>query len=579
MNRWILRLDGTSLPDRSLIGGKAWSIARMLSLGLNVPPAFVVTAQACNNYLSLGTMPEGIAEEIEQNVAWLEKRTGRRFGEGSRRLLLSVRSGAAVSMPGMMDTVLNLGIDDEGEAVLAAETERPAFARDTHRRFHELFAAIVLKTPVERLDPEATADQWRAAIRAAAGEDMPASPREQLHAAIRAVFESWNTRRAKRYRQHHAIPDDLGTAVTVQAMVFGNLDDNSGTGVLFSRNPLTGERQPFGEYLPRAQGEDVVSGKFTPLPLDAMKEKAADAYASLLKAADLLERENGDVQDIEFTVQHGELFLLQARAAKRSPEAAARIAVDMAREQIIDVDTALERISPEQANAILFPRLDPSVAAQAQPLARGEGACHGVASGMAVSDPDEAEKRAEAGEDVILVRETTSPDDLHGMIAARGVVTAQGGATSHAAVVSRALGRPCVVGAGADAMQLVGQVVTVDGRGSVYAGMLPVTSPSERGDPVLAQLIEWAGARSPVVVVDDSEEEDGDIFDLAAVAPILDSEQLSHLIRGRGAVRGASLAAPEIARVAYRSGVRRLVTQPVLPALLAIVSEARKAVI
>ncbi len=574
MSRWTLRLDGSTLPEKALIGGKAWSIARMLGMGLNVPPGFVVTTEACNAYLAGGAMPDGLEAEIDAGLAWLEERTGRGFGSGGERLLLSIRSGAAISMPGMMDTVLNLGIDEEAEAALAAETGQPAFARDTNRRFHELYAAIVLKATVDHLDPAADTLSWRATIRAASGEDMPAGPRDQLFAAVRAVFDSWNTRRAKRYRQHNGIPDDLGTAVTIQAMVFGNLDADSGTGVLFSRNPLTGERVPFGEYLPRAQGEDVVSGKFTPLPLEAMRDHAPAAHTALLAATERLEQEHGDVQDIEFTVQRGELFLLQARSAKRSPEAAARIAVDMADEGLIDIDTALSRVSAEQASAILLPRLEPATAERATLALTGEGACPGVASGLAVTDPDEAERRAESGEDIILVRETTSPDDIYGMIAARGIVTAQGGATSHAAVVSRALGRPCVVGAGSGAMALAGQMITVDGTGKIYAGRLDVRQPDELADPVLARLIAWAAERSPVRVV---REFQGEAIDLDHQPKVLEPAGLAQLLNGKKVVRGNVLATPEGARAAYRAGVSTIVTTPTLPPLLAILTAVSEA--
>jgi pyruvate, orthophosphate dikinase len=357
-------------------------------------------------------------------------------------------------------------------------------------------------------------------------------------------------------------------------MVFGNLDADSGTGVLFSRNPLTGERLPFGEYLPRAQGEDVVSGKFTPLPLDAMRERVATAHDQLLAASERLEREHGDVQDIEFTVQKGELFLLQARSAKRSPEAAARVAVEMVDEGLIDIDVALSRVSAEQASAILLPRLDSSTAEAATLLLRGEGACPGIASGVAVTDPNEAERRAEAGEDVILVRETTSPDDIHGMIAARGVVTAQGGATSHAAVVSRALGRPCVVGGGVEAMALAGKLITVDGEGRVYADRLAVRLPDERADPVLARLIDWAAARSPVMV---TAEFAGDAIDLDSEPDAAEPEGLTRLLAGQPVARGRLLAMPDAARTAYRGGLKTVVTSPVLPPLLAILSAAREA--
>ena len=556
--RWTVLLDGTELPDRAEIGGKAWSIARMSAMGLNVPAAFVITTKACKAYLSDATFPAELQDEIDSGISWLETRTGRKFGAGASRLLLSVRSGAVVSMPGMMDTVLNLGLDAEGEAELAAETGRPVFARDTHRRLCELYASVVLK--------------------AEAGMEMPTAPRDQLRGAVCAVFDSWNTRRAKRYRQHNGIADDLGTAVTIQAMVFGNLDERSGTGVLFSRNPLTGDPKPFGEYLPCAQGEDVVSGRFTPLPLDTMTDHVADAHCALLAAAAQLERAEGDVQDIEFTVQRGELFLLQTRSAKRSPQAAARIAVDLATEGLISIDVALGRVSAEQAAALLRPQLAPGAVREATLLLKGEGACPGIASGVAVADPGEAERRAAAGEVVILVREITSPDDLHGMIAAQGIVTAQGGTTSHAAVVSRALGKPCVVGAGAGVMALAGRVVTVDGTGSVYAGSLSVLRPQAQANPILSTLIEWAAARSPVRVVEPhSEAAPKAAFDMDAHPEATDPAQWATLLAGQLCAKGAVLATAPGAKIAYLSGVRTLVTAPILPALLAIIAAAREA--
>ena len=567
MTNWTILLDGSGLPDRAVIGGKAWSIARMAALGLDVPPAFVISTRACLAYLENGDFPAGLVDEAEQGIAWLEERAGRSFGAGDKRLLLSVRSGAAVSMPGMMDTVLNLGIDDAGEAALASETGLPNFARDTHRRFLELYSAIVLKAPVELergVDPAA----WRGAI-AAAGGEVPGDVRSQLFGAIRAVFESWNTRRARRYREHNNIPHDMGTAVTVQAMVFGNLDDESGTGVLFSRNPLAGEPVPYGEYLPRAQGEDVVSGKFTPLSLDAMRDHAPQAHRELLAASDLLERENGDVQDIEFTVQSGRLYLLQSRSAKRAPAAAVRIAVDMVAEGRIDPDTALSRVSAEQVATLLLPRLAGGAADGAEIVAQGEGACPGVASGVLVADADEAERRAAAGEAVILVRATTSPDDVHGMIAAKGVVTEQGGSTSHAAVVSRALGRPCVVGVGAGAVARAGQIVTIDGAaGKVYAGALPTERPREADDAQLARLIEWARARSAVKVVSPGEAPAGEGVDVDLLLSDGSLEGLDSALAGQASVRGSGLANPEIARAARRAGATTMITEPVLPALL-----------
>lgn len=567
MNRWILPLNGASLPDRKLIGGKAWSVARMAALGLHVPPAFVITTEACLACLSQGAFPEGLDDGIAAGLNWLEEETGRRFGHGDKRLLLSVRSGAAISMPGMMDTVLNLGIDDAGEAALASETGLPAFARDTHRRFIELYSAIVLKAPVE-LQHEGDPIVWRADVERAGGS-VPSDVRAQLRGAVQAVFDSWNTRRAKRYREHNNIPHDLGTAVTVQAMVFGNLDELSGTGVLFSRNPLVGSPEPYGEYLPRAQGEDVVSGKFTPLSLEAMRDHVPDAHAALLEASTLLEAENGDVQDIEFTVQTGKLYLLQSRSAKRAPEAAVRIAVDMVNEGRIDAATALSRVSAEQVSTLLLPHLAAGASDGAELLASGEGACPGVASGILVADSDEAERRAASGEAVVLVRATTSPDDVHGMIAARAVVTEQGGSTSHAAVVSRALGRPCVVGVGTGALALAGRLVTVDGAtGKVYAGALATQAPRESEDPRLSRLIDWARERSPVTVLHPGEADGTEALDVDLLLAEGTPDDLAAALSGKTTARGSALANADIARAACKAGVTTMITEPVLPALL-----------
>lgn len=572
-NLWSVLLDGQAEVTRDLVGGKAKSIADMQALGLPVPPAFAITTKACLAYLESGAFPAGLESEIDSALAWLEGQIGRSFGQGDKRLLLSVRSGAAISMPGMMDTVLNLGIDDDGEAALAAETGMADFARDTHRRFVELYASIVLKQPVE-LDTTKNPSAWRDEL-ASLGAPLPNSAREQLMAAIQAVFDSWNTRRAKRYRQHNNIPDDLGTAVTVQAMIFGNLDERSGTGVLFSRNPLTGENVPYGEYLPCAQGEDVVSGKFTPLPLDAMKEGEPTAHAALLEASALLERQHGDVQDIEFTVQTGQLYLLQSRSAKRAPQAAIRFAVDMVEEGRIDQDTALSRVTAEQAVAVLLPRLAGGDGAQL--LAEGEGACPGAASGILVGDPDEAEKRAAAGEDVILVRKTTSPDDVHGMIAARGVVTEQGGSTSHAAVVSRALGRPCVVGTGAGLVDRVGQQVTIDGgEGKIFAGILPTEIPTESADPYLGKLLQWLPEEIQAAVKPIDAEGARDAVNIDGVLADGSTEQLAQAVAGKSSIKGRSLGNPEIVRQARQAGVREFYTTPMLPAMLALMEGRAK---
>lgn len=568
MSRWTLRLGGHDLPDRALIGGKAWSIARMAALGLPVPPAFVITTRACAAYQN-GQFPEGLEQEIAEGMAWLEAESGRSFGKGPSPLLVSVRSGAPISMPGMMDTVLNMGICAQTEAALALETGDAAFARDTHRRFWDLYAHIVLKADIDGFDPAGSPETWSQTL-AGFGATMPESPTERLHAAIRAVFESWNSRRAKRYRQHHGIPDDLGTAVTVQAMVFGNLSDTSGTGVMFSRNPMTGERVPFGEYLPRAQGEDVVSGKFTPRPLASMLETVPEAYHSLLAAAERLEQDGGDVQDIEFTVQNDRLYLLQSRAAKRAPAAAVRIAVDMVREGKITPAMALGHVTPDQVRTLLAPRLAEGETAASTVLAQGEAACPGIGIGVVVTDTDEAERLAALGTQVILARATTSPEDLHGMIVAKAVITEQGGATSHAAVVSRALGVACVVGCGADSlMPLAGQTVTVDGAtGRVYKGALQALIPDEHSDDDLATLRGWAETHSPVSVLPFGAEVPG-LVDLNAIPGGEDTANLPNLLAGATAATGGALSTEAGMAAALAAGVKTVTGTPTLPLLLA----------
>jgi pyruvate,orthophosphate dikinase len=462
----IFRIGLGPPPDRALIGNKAVSLADMAALGLPVPPAFVIPTTACNAWLETGALPDVLAAAIDDGIAWMEAETGRHFGRGPSPLLVSVRSGAAISMPGMMDTILNLGICPEAANALASETGLPDFAADTSARFQALFADIV-------------------------GSPPPASPRDQLLAAIAAVFESWNSRRARRWREHQGISHGLGTAVTVQAMVFGNRCERSGTGVLFSRSPLTGAPEPYGEWLPRAQGEDIVSGKVSPQPLSALAAAQPAVAASLLQAAARLERAAADAQDIEFTVEGGRLWLLQTRTAKRSPQAAVRMAVDMAEEGLIARDMALDRVSGEQLSRLLQPGLDEAVALSAVRLASGEGAAPGIGQGCLVLTSDEAERRAAAGEAVVLARPTTSPEDVHGMIAATAIVTELGGSTSHAAVVGRSLGKPVVVGCGAGALQaLAGRQVTADGgRGLLLDGLLPLSAPAD--NPHLATFLAW----------------------------------------------------------------------------------------
>lgn len=577
--RWIKLLDGSEKPNRQLIGGKAHSIAHIQSLGLRVPPAFVVTTEAHAAYLTSGAFPHGLLQELADGIAWLERLTRRSFGTGPQPLLVSVRSGAAISMPGMMDTVLNVGITNQTELALATESGDTAFARDTHRRFAQLYGNVVLKADVDGFDNGQGADHWREEIRKATGSELPNDANGQLLGAVGAVFESWNSRRAKRYRQHQGISDLLGTAVTVQAMVFGNLDAKSGTGVLFSRNPSTGDADPFGEYLRRAQGEDVVSGAFTPEPLSAMADAAPAAYTELLAAARTLEHAEKEVQDIEFTVERGELFLLQTRNAKLAPQAAVRTAISMAREGLIDIKTAICRIPPDRIRQLMAPRIAPEARAAAVQLAGGDGACPGVGIGIVVTDADEAERLSDQGVAVVLARRTTSPHDLHGMISSTAVVTEEGGSTSHAAVVSRALGKPCIVGCGVDRLHaLAGQTVTVDGQsGQIFLGSLAVLNPDEQSDGDLAQLTAWAEPLSPIRVIRAKDAPSDDILDLVELPGSEDAANLSSILAqhrsSKGAVGGA-IASDEGVRVAIEAGLEFIVADPILPSLLAAVQNA-----
>ena len=578
MSRWTLKLDGATLPDKSLIGGKGWSVARMAALGLTVPPAFVITTEACAAYRRSKSFPEGLIEEIAEGIAWLEGRTGRSYGRGPSPLLVSVRSGAAISMPGMMDTVLNMGITPVTEAALAEECKDAGFARDTHRRFHELYTHIVLKADTGPLSNDDTPEDWAARVEAVSGQSLPVDPVERLHAAVQAVFDSWDCRRAKRYRKHHDISDDLGTAVTIQAMVFGNMGATSGTGVMFSRNPIDGDRDPYGEFLTNAQGEDVVSGKFTPEPLATMGQVLPDAHASLLQAARTLEQENREVQDIEFTVQDGTLYLLQSRAAKRAPEAALKIACDMLDEGIIDEPTALDRITPDQVRSLLAPRLPEGAEDQATCLAAGEAASPGIGIGIVVTDSDEAETRANNGEAVILARETTSPDDLHGMIAAQAVITERGGSTSHAAVVSRALGVPCITGCGEGSVTaLAGQMVTVDGsNGRIFDGALPVQEPDETALSDLVRLTRIAERLSPLKVIL-PEDAPSQALDLNRVEGGSEVDRLPDLLAGVAIAGGGALAEDRGIAHALHAGVTTIVGRPRLPILLAAIRADRLA--
>ncbi|MDT7726339.1 MAG: pyruvate, orthophosphate dikinase [Actinomycetota bacterium] len=466
----VIALDGSRDLPRELVGGKAYSLNRMRKLGMPVPPAFAITVDVCPIYRANGNVvPEPVWEAALAQLTALERDTGRRFGCSTSPLLVSVRSGAARSMPGMMDTVLNLGLTEELRDALAGETGDPHWAADTWTRFCHGYTDIV-------------------------GLQPPADPYEQLRAAIGAVFRSWFSERAVAYRRHHRIADLPGTAVTVQAMAFGNRDEQSGTGVLFSRNPVTGEPGLYGEWLPQAQGEDVVSGARTPLPLSTLADDQPKNHQRLTEIAAKLEADGRDMVDVEFTIESGRLYVLQARAGKRSARAAARIAVDMVADGLIDQPTALDRISVDHARQLTEGQVLSGPGAAE--LARGLGAGPGVGSGVAVTDIDEALRLAEQGSPFVLVRPSTSPDDVPAMFAAAAVVTEHGGATSHAALVCREIGVPCVVGCGDGTVaRLLGREITVDGgAAAVYDGDLSVSGPEEAGrDEVIDTLTAWAG--------------------------------------------------------------------------------------
>src|SRR5918999_824257 len=454
---------------RSLLGGKGAGLAEMTNAGLPVPPGFTITTEACNAYYASGKqLPEGLWDDVVAHMHDLEARTEKGFGDPKNPLLVSVRSGAAFSMPGMMDTVLNLGLNPETVDGLIRLTGNERFAWDAWRRFVAMFGRIVLDIPASefdepfealkalngaRADTDLDAAQLRdvserylVIVKEKTGDEFPTDPYRQLELAVRAVFDSWFGKRAHDYREFNKISHDLGTAVNVVTMVFGNMGDDSGTGVAFTRNPNTGERELFGEYLVNAQGEDVVAGIRTPAKLAEMREHMPEVYRQFEEIAERLERHYRDVQDIEFTIERGTLYMLQTRSAKRTAPAAVKIAVEMANEGILSRDEAINRVDPAQVVQLLLPRFDEEAKGGAggeARLGKGLNASPGAAVGRAVFDPDRAVEMKEAGEPVILVRIETSPDDVHGMLAAKGVLTARGGATSHAAVVARSMGLPC----------------------------------------------------------------------------------------------------------------------------------------
>ncbi|HEY3068781.1 MAG TPA: pyruvate, phosphate dikinase [Gaiellaceae bacterium] len=476
--------EGAELGSR-LLGGKGAGLAEMTAIGVPVPAGFTVTTEACVEYMRNGReLPPGLADEIAAHLERLEQATGKRFGDSENPLLVSVRSGAAVSMPGMMDTILNLGLNDDSVAGLARGTGNERFAYDAYRRLIQMYGNVVDGVDAHEFEQALTAlkeqrgvredvelaaadlrelvETFKEIYRAAAGTDFPQNAREQLSRAVRAVFDSWDTPRAQVYRRANNIPDDLGTAVNVVQMVFGNKGDESGTGVAFTRDPSTGEQGLWGEFLTNAQGEDVVAGIRTPQPLAEMKEQLPAPFGELGETMRRLEEHYREMQDIEFTVEDGRLYLLQTRSGKRTAQAALRIAVDMVEEGLISKEEAVSRIDPKQLDQLLHPMIDPK--AHYEVAAKGLNASPGAATGKIVLDADSAEDRGKKGEDVILVRWETTPDDIHGLLEARGVLTAQGGMTSHAAVVARGMGKPCVAGCEGLSIDVRGRTISLGGK-------------------------------------------------------------------------------------------------------------------
>src|SRR5262245_4835119 len=523
--KYVYAFEEGSKEQKFLLGGKGANLAEMTKLGLPVPPGFTITTDACNDYMKLvHRLPEGLMDEVAAAREALEKKMGKHLGDADDPLLVSVRSGAPFSMPGMMDTVLNLGLNDHSVQGLARQTQNERFAQDSYRRFVQMFGKIVLDVPGELFeealhdlveqkglsvetdlsaeDLKVLVTTFKEIVKQEAGVDFPQDPKEQLRYAIEAVFKSWDGKRARDYRRFEGIPDDLGTAVNVQAMVFGNKGDDSGTGVAFTRDPATGENSPYGDFLRNAQGEDVVAGIRDVEKLDVMAQHFPECHAQLLDVMKTLENHYRDMCDIEFTIEQGRLFLLQTRVGKRTAAAALRMAVDMVEEDLIDKAEAVRRVEPAQLDQLLHPQFDPG--ASYDVLTKGLNASPGAAVGKVTFTADEAEAAAGDGEHVILVRPETSPDDVHGMIAADGILTSRGGLVSHAAVVARGMGKPAVCGASALDIDVDGKRVSVDGTtvregdtisingttGDVVVGAVPVVTPEPTG--LFATILEWA---------------------------------------------------------------------------------------
>ena len=511
---------------RKLLGGKGANLSEMTNIGLPVPPGFTITTETCNLFYEIGKKwPDGLWDQVLENLAKLEKKMGMKFNDDKDPLLVSVRSGAAVSMPGMMDTVLNLGLNDSTVAALIKKTGNERFAWDAYRRFIQMFGDVVMGVEHEKFehalqakktekgaevdtdlkaeDLKALVDDYKKIISDAKGTSFPLDAKEQLKMSINAVFDSWNNNRAISYRRLHDIPHNLGTAVNIQTMVFGNMGNNSGTGVAFTRNPSTGENLPYGEYLINAQGEDVVAGIRTPQTIDNLKKEMPAIYNQLMDIFSTLEKHYKDMQDLEFTFQEGKLFMLQTRTGKRTAASAIQVAVDMVNEGLIDKKTAVLRVEPSQLDQLLHKQLDPKVKAKTKAIAKGLPASPGAAVGKVVFHAVDAVEEVKKGNKVILVRTETSPEDIEGMATAQGILTARGGMTSHAAVVARGMGKCCV--AGAEALKVfekkdyftVGDTrinrddwITLDGgTGEVFLGQMATVDPELSGN--FGLFMEW----------------------------------------------------------------------------------------
>jgi len=512
---------------KSLLGGKGANLCEMTNIGLPVPPGIIITTEACNEFYDYDRkFPPGMEDQVKEKLAVLEQDTGKEFGDPKNPLLLSVRSGAVISMPGMMDTVLNLGLNDETAAELAKSTNDERFALDCYRRFINMFGGVVMgiehhkfehildeqkKKKEVAFDHLLTAEDWREVIagykkiyQEETGSSFPQDPMEQLFKAVYAVFNSWNGARAVVYRKINKIPDTLGTAVNIQMMAFGNLGNDCATGVAFTRNPSTGENTLYGEYLINAQGEDVVAGIRTPMPISKLKDEMPEVYQQFADTCLLLEKHYQNMQDVEFTIERGKLFMLQTRNGKRTAQAAMKIAVDMVKEGLISKEEGILRVEPAHLDNLLHRRIDPS--AKLDVVAKGLPASPGAASGKVVFSADEAEKLGKEGEKVILVRTETTPDDIHGIVAAQGILTSRGGMTSHAAVVARGMGKPCVCGCESLAIDYTaqefkvkntgiiikkGDLISIDGAaGQVMKGEVPMIDPEITGE--FQEILDWA---------------------------------------------------------------------------------------